>query len=44
MFSLKVNANQIRSLRKIRRDAELNGMEICSQDHPGFDFHLSSFI
>lgn len=43
MFSLKVNDNQMRSLRRIKQNAELNGLETCSRDHPGFDFHLSYY-
>lgn len=41
MFSLKVNANQIRSLRK--NWAECRAKWDGNLDHPGFDFHLSSF-
>lgn len=44
MFSLKGNANQMRSLRNIRQKAELNGMEICRRDHPGFDFHITGIL
>lgn len=43
MFSLKVNDNQMRSLSNIKQYTELSGMEICSQDHPRFDFHLSYY-
>lgn len=43
MFPLEVNDRQMRSLGDIKQKAELNGMEICSRDHPGFEFHLSSY-
>lgn len=43
MFSLKVNDTQMRSLRNIKQDAALNEMEICSWDHPWFEFHLSYY-